>query len=126
MLGLAPAPRLVRALAVRARQSFTVDMVGREDLRQATAFNAMMFNLARTIGPAIGGVIVAAIGESLCFLLNTVSSGAVLTSLFLMRGERRGERPTSKPWDDLKQGFLHVQRHPPLPRVPFLASTWSC
>src|SRR5579864_1602715 len=90
---------VITAVETPTRQSFTVEMVGREDLRQAIAFNAMMFNLARTIGPAIGGVIVAAIGESLCFLLNTVSSGAVLTSLFLMRVERRGERPTSKPWD---------------------------
>src|SRR5258707_15035899 len=101
-------------------------MVGREDLRQAIAFNAMMFNLARTIGPAIGGVIVAAIGESLCFLLNTVSSGAVLTSLFLMRVERRGERPTSKPWDDLKQGFIYITRHPHLRMVLFLSATCSC
>jgi MFS family permease len=123
---LALALGIITAVEVPARQSFTVDMVGREDLRQAIAFNAMMFNLARTVGPAIGGVIVAAIGESLCFLLNTISSGAVLTSLFLMRVERRGERPTSKPWDDLKQGFFYVTRHPHLRMVLFLSATCSC
>ena len=123
---LALALGIITAVEVPARQSFTVDMVGREDLRQAIAFNAMMFNLARTVGPAIGGVIVAAIGESLCFLLNTVSSGAVLTSLFLMRVERRADRPTSKPWDDLKQGFVYVTRHPHLRMVLFLSATCSC
>lgn len=123
---LALALGIITAVEVPTRQSFTVDMVGREDLRQAIAFNAMMFNLARTIGPAIGGVIVAAIGEGLCFLLNTVSYGAVLTSLFLMRLERRGERPTTKPWDDLKQGFVYVTRHPHLRMVLILSATCSC
>jgi predicted MFS family arabinose efflux permease len=81
-------------------------MVGREDLPQAIAFNAMMFNIARTIGPAIGGVIVAALGEGLCFLLNTISYAAVLTSLFVMKLETRVVRRQTHPWEDLKQGFL--------------------
>jgi MFS family permease len=123
---LALALGIITAIEVPTRQSFTVDMVGREDLRQAIAFNAMMFNLARTVGPAIGGVIVAAIGEGLCFLLNTISYGAVLTSLFLMRLERRGARPVSKPWDDLKQGFFYVTRHPHLRMVLFLSAVCSC
>jgi MFS family permease len=123
---LALALGIITAVEVPTRQSFTVDMVGRDDLRQAIAFNAMMFNLARTVGPAIGGVIVAAIGEGLCFLLNTISYGAVLTSLFMMRLEKRGGRPTSRPWDDLKQGFLYVTRHPHLRMVIFLSAMCSC
>jgi predicted MFS family arabinose efflux permease len=101
-------------------------MVGRDDLRQAIAFNAMMFNLARTVGPAIGGLIVAAIGEGLCFLLNTVSYGAVLTSLFMMRLDTRLARPTSRPWDDLKQGFVYVTRHPHIRMVLLLSAVCSC
>src|SRR5215470_2089332 len=100
---LALALGIITAIETPTRQSFTVDMVGREDLPQAIAFNAMMFNIARTIGPAIGGVIVAAIGEGLCFLLNTVLSGAVIVSLYMMRLESRDLRPESHPWDDLKQ-----------------------
>ena len=117
---------IITAVETPTRQSFTVDMVGREDLRQAIAFNAMMFNLARTIGPAIGGLIVAALGEGLCFLLNTVSYGAVLTSLFMMRLESRARRPSSRPWDDLKQGFRYVTRHPHIRMVLFLSAICSC
>ncbi|HEX3484631.1 MAG TPA: MFS transporter [Micropepsaceae bacterium] len=117
---------IITAVETPARQAFTVDMVGREDLRQAIAFNAMMFNLARTVGPAIGGVIVAALGEGLCFLLNTVSFGAVLTSLFLMRTKSRTERPTTRPWQDLKQGFQYVTRHPHIRMVLFLSAICSC
>jgi MFS family permease len=117
---------IITAVETPARQSFTIDMVGREDLRQAIAFNAMMFNLARTVGPAIGGVIVAALGEGLCFLLNTVSYGAVLTSLFLMRTKSRGGRPTTHPWDDLRQGFHYVTRHPHIRMVLFLSAVCSC
>jgi MFS family permease len=117
---------VITAVETPVRQSFTVDMVGREDLRQAIAFNAMMFNLARTIGPAIGGVIVAALGEGLCFLLNTVSFGAVLTSLFLMRLKSRVIRPKTHPWFDLKQGFQYVTRHPHIRMVLLLATICSC
>ncbi len=123
---LALALGIITAVEVPARQSFTVDMVGREDLRQAIAFNAMMFNFTRTVGPALGGIIVATIGEGLCFLLNTISSGAVLISLFLMRLERRGPRPASRPWDDLKQGFVYVTRHPHIRMILFLSTVCSC
>ena len=117
---------IITAIEVPTRQSFTVEMVGREDLRQAIAFNAMMFNFARTIGPAIGGVIVAAIGEGLCFLVNTISSAAVLISLFLMRIQRREARPASHPWEDLKHGFRYVTRHPHIRMVLFLSATTAC
>jgi len=123
---LALALGIITAVEVPARQSFTVDMVGREDLRQAIAFNAMMFNFTRTVGPALGGIIVATIGEGLCFLLNTISSGAVLISLFMMRLERRGPRPASRPWDDLKQGFVYVTRHPHIRMILFLSTVCSC
>jgi MFS family permease len=123
---LALALGIVTAVEVPTRQSFTVEMVGREDLRQAIAFNAMLFNFARTVGPAIGGVIVAAIGEGLCFLLNAISSAAVLTSLFLMRLERRALKTDSHPWDDFKQGFRYVTRHPHIRMVLFLSATTAC
>jgi MFS family permease len=126
VIALALALGIVTAIEVPTRQSFTVEMVGREDLRQAIAFNAMMFNFARTVGPAIGGIIVAALGEGLCFLLNTISSAAVLISLFMMRLERREIRPDSHPWDDLKQGFRYVTRHPHIRMVLFLSAVTAC
>src|ERR1051326_2125863 len=117
---------IITAVETPVRQSFTVDMVGREDLRQAIAFNAMLFNLARTVGPAIGGIIVAALGEGLCFLLNTISYAAVLTSLFSMKTKSKIMRSDTHPWDDLKEGFYYAVRHPHLRMVLLLSAVCSC
>jgi MFS family permease len=111
VMALALATGIVTAIENPSRQSFTIEMVGREDLKQAIAFNAMMFNIARTIGPALGGVLVAVAGEGFCFLLNTMSYGAVLASLGLMRLERQKPKRESRPWDDLKTGFSYVAHH---------------
>src|SRR6202030_4716379 len=61
---------VVNAFDIPARQSFLIDMVGREDLFNAIALNSAMFNSARIIGPAIAGVLVATIGEGWCFFSN--------------------------------------------------------
>jgi MFS family permease len=116
---------IITAIETPTRQSFTVELVGREDLRQAIAMNAMMFNIARTIGPAIGGLIVAALGEGLCFLLNTISFAAVLTSLWRMQLPARAVVSTSRPWDDLVQGFRYVATHPHIRMVLFLSAICS-
>jgi MFS family permease len=75
----------VNAFDATARQSFTVEMVGKEDLLNAIALNSSIFNAARTVGPAAAGVIVALIGEGPAFLLNGLSFGAVIAGLLLMR-----------------------------------------
>ena len=62
---------VVNAFDIPARQSFLVDMVGKEDLMNAIALNSSMFNGARIIGPAIAGILVARIGEGWCFLANS-------------------------------------------------------
>ncbi len=74
----------VNAFDIPARQAFLVEMVGREDLINAIALNSSMFNSARIIGPAIAGILVAAIGEGWCFFANAVSYIAVIIGLFLM------------------------------------------
>jgi MFS family permease len=83
-----------------ARQAFTFQLVGREELPNAVALNSGLFNGTRVIGPALGGAVIAAAGPGTCFLLNAVSFVAVLGSLRLIRPEElvplyRGvERPT--------------------------------
>jgi MFS family permease len=67
------------------RQAFVVQMVGRAQLPNAIALNVSVFNLARMIGPALGGVAIAAFGVPTCFLLNAVSFLAVLVALLFMR-----------------------------------------
>lgn len=80
---------VVNAFDVPARQSFMVELVGKEDLINAIALNSSLFNAARVVGPALAGVVVAAVGEGWCFFINGLSFVAVLTGLLLMRVEAR-------------------------------------
>ena len=82
-----------------ARQSLTFRMVGRNELPNAVALNSSLFNIARIAGPALGGVVIAAVGVGWCFAANAASFLAVLTSLTLMRPAEffpvtRAQRPT--------------------------------
>src|ERR1700683_2820468 len=86
---------VVNAFDIPGRQSFLVEMVGREDLMNAIALNSSMFNGARVIGPAVAGILVAKIGEGWCFFANAVSYIAVIIGLLLMR-VRASARVTSK------------------------------
>jgi MFS family permease len=76
---------LGNALDMPARQAFFADLVEREDLFNAIALNSSVFNGARIIGPAIGGLVIAASGESAAFALNALSFLAVIVGLLLMR-----------------------------------------
>ena len=113
---------IVTAVEVPVRQSFTIEMVGRDDLRQAIALNATMFNVARTVGPAFGGIVVAMIGEGWCFALTTLTYGAVITSLLVMRFEPRPPPEKTNPWEDLKGGFAYVARHGEIRTAIFLSA----
>lgn len=77
---------LVNAFDMPGRQSFLVQMVDdKRDLSNAIAINSSMANGARLVGPAIAGIVVGAVGEGWCFLLNGISYFAVIASLLLMR-----------------------------------------
>jgi MFS family permease len=67
------------------RQALTFELVGRRELPNAVALNSSLFNASRVIGPAIAGVVIAAAGTGLCFVVNAVSFLAVLSALGLMR-----------------------------------------
>src|SRR5262245_32130136 len=84
ILVLATLQGIVNSFDMPARQSFVVEMVGKEDLPNAIALNSTMFNSARMIGPAVGGLLVAVIGEGWCFLINAASFLAVLAGLARM------------------------------------------
>lgn len=102
----------VTAFEGPARQAFTVEMVGREDLLNAIALNSSIFNAARTVGPAVAGVVVALIGEGPAFALNAASFVFVIASLLLMRlppfqspggGRQRGQ---------LREGLRYIRNEP--------------
>ncbi|MES1256803.1 MAG: MFS transporter, partial [Acidobacteriota bacterium] len=100
---------VVNAFDIPARQSFLVEMVGREDMINAIALNSTMFNAARLVGPAIAGLLVAKIGEGWCFFTNGVSYVAVITGLLMMRLEPFTARPvTASAWGNIREGFAYV------------------
>jgi len=83
--GIAALMGTALVLDAPARQNLTFQMVGRDELPNAIALNSSLFNVARIAGPALGGVVIAAVGVGWCFAANAVSFLAVLTSLLLMR-----------------------------------------
>lgn len=106
---------VVNAFDIPGRQSFLVDMVGKDDLMNAIALNSSMFNGARVIGPAVAGVLVARLGEGWCFFANAVSYIAVIAGLMMMRvhAPARVSAKTS-PWEHIVEGFQFVSRTAPI------------
>jgi MFS family permease len=98
---------LINAFDVPTRQSMTLDMVGRGDLRHAISLNSMMFNAARVVGPTLAGALIALVGEGICFALNAASFGAVLVSLFLMRLAARPPRIASNALREVIEGYRY-------------------
>ena len=86
VIALTLAQGIINAVEIPTRQSFVVHMVeDRADLTNAIALNSSNFNIARLIGPAIAGLVVAAVGEGYCFLIEGVSYIAVIAGLLMMR-----------------------------------------
>ncbi len=97
---------IINAFDVPIRQSFFVQMVGKDDLPNAIALNSSIFNGARVIGPAIAGFTIVLIGEGWCFFLNGVSFVAVLIALSMMRITPIGKMSTDEsPVSGFVQGF---------------------
>ena len=99
------------------RQSLTFQMVGPRELPNAVALNAGLFNGSRVIGPAIAGLVIAAVGTGLCFVLNAVSFLAVLTALALVREQelRTVEKdPSARIVDGLRRAFSYAWNDPQL------------
>jgi MFS family permease len=106
---------VVNAFDIPARQSFIVEMVGREDQMNVIALNSTIFNGARIIGPAIAGILVARIGEGWCFMANAVSYIAVIGGLLMMRVTSRPIAGTgTSPVQHMKEGFRWVQQTRPI------------
>src|SRR5580658_9274406 len=110
---------LINAFDMPARQSFLVKMVdGRTDLSNAIALNSTMVNGARLMGPALAGLIIAAVGEGYCFLIDGISYFAVIASLLAMKIEGRAvTRSTASMLVQLKDGWTYVSGFAPIRTV---------
>jgi MFS family permease len=107
---------IINAFDTPARQAFVVEMVeDRADLPNAIALNSSMVNASRIIGPSIGGVVIAAVGEGWCFMADAVSYLAVIASLLLMTVTPRTRPPRdTRVMEELLVGFRYVSRFVPV------------
>ena len=92
------------------RQSFIVEMVGKDDLMNAIALNSSLFNGARVIGPAIAGFLIGAVGIAWCYFLNSVSYIAVIAGLLMMQLPPRPPRPqTASAWTGFREVLSYLR-----------------
>jgi len=113
LLALAVLLGAANAMDAPARQALTVELIeDRRDLLNAIALNSTMFNLARVIGPAIAGFVLAAWGSVWCFGLNGVSFVAVIIGLLLMRFQPVPASTGQPPIRQIAEGMRYTIRHP--------------
>jgi len=108
----------VSAFDSAARQTFVGELVGEEDLSNAVGLNSTSFNAARMIGPAVAGVIIAAVGSGWLFVINAASFVAVLCSLFLLRVDQLHRSVTAnRGRGGLADGFRYVWQRPDIKAI---------
>jgi len=109
VIALAALLGVVNAIDAPARQAIIPELVGKDDLPNAIALNSMMFNSARVIGPAIAGLMLAAIGAAWCFTLNGISFLAVIVGLWLMDlPAHLNMQHTTSPWSQMVGGMQYT------------------
>jgi MFS family permease len=118
---------LINAFDMPARQSFVVEMIeNKEDLSNAIALNSSMFNIARLAGPSIGGVIIAAVGEGWCFLIDGVSYIGVIVCLLAMKLPKFVPKTTQKkPLQELQEGYHYAFGFAPIRSLILLMGAMS-
>jgi len=120
----------VNAFDIPIRQSMNVEMVGRDDLPSAIALNSTAFNGARVLGPAVGGLLIKAVGTAGCFGINALSFVPLIVNLRRMDLSHVAQ-PDKAPISllDVREGFSWVRSHATLwPLSPLVAvsSTFAC
>jgi MFS family permease len=126
LLALVLVAGIANAFEIPTRQSIFVQMLERrEDLPNAIALNSMLMNGTRLVGPSIGGVLIAAFGETLCFALNALTYLAVLGALASVRVQRRAAREATHPLADLAEGWRYAMGTLPIRRMLFTLAAVS-
>ncbi len=118
---------LINAFDMPARQAFTIQMVDdRADLGNAIALNSSMVNAARLVGPALAGIVIGAVGEGWCFLIDGVSYFAVIVSLEMMRVKPLAlKRQTLTMIEQMREGWDYVRGFRPIRTVLLLFAILS-
>jgi len=118
---------LINAFDMPARQAFVVEMVeNREDVPNAIALNSSMVNAARLLGPSVAGILIAAFGEGICFLLDGISYIAVVISLLLMQvAASAAGRRRAGALHELKEGLCYSFGFAPIRAILLLLALVS-
>jgi len=126
VLVLATTLGLASAFDIPMRQSFIVEMVGKDDLMNAIALNSSLFNAARVVGPAIAGLLIGAVGIAWCYFLNGVSYIAVIAGLLMMRLPNN-PRPakTTSAWSGFREALAYLRGDRKLRVLMILTATIS-
>jgi MFS family permease len=103
----------VNSFDMPARQAFVVEMVGKEDITNAIGLNSAIFNSARLIGPALGGIVIGLVGTAWCFFLNGISFIAVIICLYAMHlPPSRIVHMGKSVWKSAKDGMVFIRQEP--------------
>jgi MFS family permease len=105
---------VVNAFDFPVRQAFVAELVTKEDLMSAVTLNSSMINSARTIGPGIGGLLVAGVGEGWCFLANALSYIAVIIGLLLIKSAASPPKPAQHVRAGIAEAFNFVRHTGPV------------
>jgi MFS family permease len=119
---------LVNSFDIPIRQSFTVEMIeeGGEDLGNAIALNSSMVNMAKLVGPSVAGILIAMVGEGMCFFINAVTYLAVIASLLAMNVRQRyREIKKTHIMQELKEGLSYVLKFEPIKHILILLGVVS-
>lgn len=118
---------LINSFDVPARQTFLVEMVeDPDDLSNAIALNSSMFNGARLVGPAVAGLLIAGVGEGLCFLIDAISYVGVVAALLMMHVKPRTmPKEQKRVIQDLKEGFNYAFGFKPIRALLLLVGAIS-
>ncbi len=114
VMAIAAGLGVVNAFDMPTRQSFVIEMVTREDLPNAIALNSSMVNAARMLGPAVAGILVAAVGEGWCFILNGLSYVAVILALLRIQVPARARPVPASMLTHLAGGFRFAAASGPI------------
>ncbi len=114
------------AFDIPTRQSFVVEMVGKDDLMNAIALNSSMFNGARVFGPALAGILIGVVGLTGCFFLNGLSYVAVVAAYLAMRLPATAPRETRQSfWNETLEAFRYVRSNRTLRAIISLVTVVS-
>ncbi len=124
---LAVALGLNNAFENPSRQSFMLELVGPEHLRNAVSLNSTLVNVARVIGPAVAGILIATVGDGICFLLNAATFVAVISSLIRLDTTLLSPvAPLARGRGQLRAGLSYVRRSPGLALPLLMMAAVGC